>query len=147
MAFLRKHGLWIVVVVALLVLRSQRGGFSPEELDAHCQQLMEEGKSAEALAWSREATDDDLRTIYEYDNDRTLEIIEEIYKLGAAKVTAVDIDVDPDFGETTDILIVTLPENPTQRADLLQYESQLAQWTGVGGTSDRGQKYLMLWWD
>ena len=148
MKFLRENGLWLVLVLSLSYLVFQISN-SPgsEEQDAYYEQMMSVGKSAEALAWAREATDEDRRTIDEYENDRTLEIIEEIYQRGAAKVTAVEIDVDPGIGETTDILIVTLPEDPSQRAEVLKCRSLLPQWTGIGGTADRGQKYLMLWWD
>jgi len=111
MKFLRQYGVLLLAIAALVFLKFQGTELSPEENDAYCEQLISEGKSAEALAWSREASDEKWRTIYEYDNARSAAIIEEIYELGAQKVVAADIDSDPDIGETTDVLIVTLPND------------------------------------
>lgn len=147
MKFLRKNGILIVATTALVFLTIYGDDMGPEEHDAFCNELIAKGKSEEALTWSREASDDIRRTIYEFDNARSAQIIEEIYELGALKVMAVDIDSEPDIGETTDTLIVTLPDEPSKRASLLRYENRLARWTGMGGTADRGQKYMLLWWD
>jgi hypothetical protein len=147
MKIFRKLAVPLVALVVLLYLRSSER-IDPAEHDRWCEQLMAKGKSAEARAWFEEGdAKGELRTVYEFDNVRTHTIIQELYDLGAAKVTATDIDSEPGFGETTDVLIVALPQDAEHRAKLFRYENRHSGFFGLGGVSDQGQKYLFLWWD
>ncbi|QDT68484.1 hypothetical protein MalM25_14060 [Planctomycetes bacterium MalM25] len=136
--------------MALLALMLARSWLSsdPGSNDAFCEQVLNEGASAEAREWFQ--TGDkagEVRTIYEFNNEMTREIIDELYELGAMTVTAADIDAEPGVYASTDVLIVTLPEDSASRRKLFRYESRQSSFLGLGGMWDRGQKYLFLWWD
>lgn len=147
MKTLRKLAVPLVALAVLLYFRSG-SRMDAAEHDRWCEQLMAKGKSAEAKAWFEDGdAKGELRTVSEFDNARTQAIIEELYDLGAAKVTAADIDSEPGFGDTTDVLIVALPEDGEQRAKLFHYENRHSGLFGFGGASDESQKYLFLWWD
>lgn len=124
-------------------MRSQQG----EPDDSFCEGLLKKGRSAEARAWALEAKGTaQLRTLHELDNAKSLEIIEELYELGAERVTACDIETAPGVGETTNVLVVTLPAEPGARKRLLRFERSHAGRLGFGAARERGQKYTLLWW-
>lgn len=133
----------LIAVASIRFLLPSHAVMSDEEI----KKVMERGKSAEALAWAHEADGtDELRTIHELNNELSLQIIKDLYDLGAVKVTAAEIDSDPDFGETTNVLIVELPEDAAARRQLFQYESKHSGGLGFVGTADKGQKYLFFYW-
>jgi hypothetical protein len=136
-------GLLVFSVITLWYLRGQQN----EPDDAFCEQMLAKGKSAEARAWALQATGStQLRTIHELDNTKSLEIIQKLYELGAERVMACDIETAPEVGETTNILVVTLPADREARKRLLQYECSHAGGLGFDGVKDKGQRYMFLWW-
>jgi hypothetical protein len=146
MEFAKQNWVWFVLLAALLTIRFLLPSGTAVD-DAQLEQMMQDGKSAEALAWTKEADGtDELRTIHELNNEQSLEIIQRLYDLGAVCVTAVDIESDPDFGETTNILIVELPDDTPLRKQLFKYESKQARSVGFNGVTDTGQKYLFFYW-
>lgn len=114
--------------------------------DSICENLLRSENKKEALAWIKESQGRVDRTIGEMDVSASLSTILELYELGAKEVTAVEIKAAGD-GETTDILIVTLPADQEKREALFDWEEEHAESEGFDGVKDEGQKYLFLAWD
>lgn len=146
MQFLKLHWKEIVLLIAGLTFWMFRSNSAGESDDAFCERILATGKNAEARAWALEAKGTaHLRTIHELDNAESLAIIEKLYTLGAERVMACDIDTEPGVGETTDVLIVTLPNAKEARKRLLSYERSHAGRRGFGGVKDVGQRYMFIW--
>src|SRR5262245_46835518 len=121
---------FVLSLVTVLAMRNQLG----EPDDAFCERVLNKGKCAEARSWALEAEGTtQLRTIYEFDNPRSREIIQQLYDLGAERVTACDIDVEAGVGETTNVLVVTLPSDSEARKKLLNSERSHARRLGFDG--------------
>jgi hypothetical protein len=70
----------------------------------------------------------DIRTIGEQSPADSRKIIEKLS--GAIEIYAIDVDVEPDLGETTNDLIITLPSDLAKRAELFAFQARLAQTHG-----------------
>lgn len=114
--------------------------------DSICENFLQSANKKEALAWIKESQGPADRTIGELDVPASLSIIQELYEMGAKEVTAVKIKEEGE-GETTDILIVTLPMAREKREDLFAWEEDHAESEGFDGVKDEGQKYMFLFWD
>jgi hypothetical protein len=111
------------------------------ECDQRCAELLQKPNKQEAKSWLQDTTWS-KRNIGELSHDESLAVVEELHKLGAKEVIAVDLDEDIELSETTDTLVVILPGN-------LQVRNRLTAW-GPGDSVDEvkiGQKYMYLWWD
>jgi hypothetical protein len=103
---------------------------------------------AEALAWLK--TDDGIfRNVGELDfqggsNEESVALVQEIYKAGAKKVLAVEIDDYGKDGQNTGTLVVELPENPFLRKRVLDWDTDWQKSKGFSGESDCGQKYIFV---
>lgn len=74
-----------------------------------------------AYSWLDEGNDDSFRNVDEPEsNEKSLDLIREIYDAGAVEVIAVDIDKDADGEENTGKLLIVLPEQPAQRKSVLE---------------------------
>lgn len=144
MQILRRYWLLIVIVIFWF----GRGFFPAAPSDnEHLEELLHRGKSVEALKWANEVQGEKpYRTVFEYDNAESLKIIKDLYEMGAEVVTAIDIESDPKYGETTNMLIVSLPNDPKARQNIFAFAATQARRSGFGPTADRGQKLLMLFW-
>ena len=146
MQFLKLNWKEIVLLIAGLTFWMFRSYSAGEPDDAFCERILATGKNAEARAWALEAKGAaHLRTVHELDNAESLAVIEKLYTLGAERVTACDIEKEPEGGETTDVLIVTLPNEKEARKQLLSYERSHARRRGFGGVKDAGQRYMFIW--
>ncbi len=81
-----------------------------------------------------------------------LRFIENLYRLGAKTVYAVNIDHDmfnfDNGGPGTDTLIVTLPDDLQQRRALLDVaEAEASLYDGPATLEDDGRAETMFWWD
>jgi len=94
---------------------------------------------AEARQWLAE---NETRNLGEFAPEYARELIEEGYKLGAIKITAVDIQ-----GETTDCLIVELPQQVAKRKRIFEWNNESAQDSGFDPTEDWGQGELFIFFD
>ena len=112
--------------------------------------------AAEALSWLQETGELDLRTISggngsddEWRADVAIEIVQELYGLGAVKITAIEIQGrdKPDEMQDTATLIIELPQEMTRRTCLFAWSAGFARATGWDPQIDEGQKYLLLWRD
>jgi hypothetical protein len=110
--------------------------------------------AAEALAWLREAKQPGERTITGGDGKgwrgaNALAVVRELYDLGAARVTAVEISgrVERARHQDTSTLIVELPRDTTKRAKLFAWQAEFARKLDWDPTPDDGQDYLLIWRD
>jgi hypothetical protein len=98
-----------------------------------------------------------------FSGKRAVDFVQRLYRRGARAVTAVSVhrlqadwvrqeavrrgQEETDVIEVTDTLIVELPDDPQERAQLI------GQWVSTFGRrkwdvpSDSGQRYLLFWWD
>ena len=100
----------------------------------------------EALSWLQQK-DGKERLIGESNQDMdaptSLRFVQDLYQQGATEVTAIDVDADTHL-ETTNTLIVKLPQEALKRKKVFQSEAKIARRGGFGAVADEGQEYLML---
>ncbi len=109
--------------------------------DAMAEELLRDGKSAEAKAWFGDVNK--RRRLDDWGAQKALPLVNELYAQGAVKVTAVDIDPDEDAGgEVASHLVVTLPADPEKRKALLALITR--RFPEDGPRKDHGQKYEVL---
>ncbi len=103
------------------------------------------GRTAPALAWLGEATADAERTLGEMDPKLSVEFVEALSKLGAAEIVAVDIEVALGTdGQTSNHLVIRLPEDSQARARVLGFCSVIAKDQGFDAMIDSGQAWEFL---
>jgi hypothetical protein len=110
--------------------------------------------AAEALVWLREAKSPDDRTITGgngkgWRGARAIAVVQELYNLGAVKVTAVEISgrLERERRQDTSTLIMELPRESAKRTKLFKWEAKFARKEGWDPTPDWGQDYLLIWRD
>jgi hypothetical protein len=122
--------------------------------DARYRHLASQPGSQEAIAWLQ-VEEGQWRTISggggsetALSTEQALALVRELYRLGARRVLAVDVDRDggPEY-EDTDTLLVELPDDAAARSALFAWHASLAGTQGLAPTPDEGQKYLLVRWD
>jgi hypothetical protein len=112
--------------------------------DPFCRKLLDTKTHLEALAWVKESRDHDIRTIGEQSPEESLKIVNRLYNEGADRVWAVDLDIYPNEGQSTNVLVVELPTDPKLRRKLFHLEARVAASGGFDPVSDDGQHYMFL---
>jgi hypothetical protein len=112
--------------------------------DTFCRELLDTKTHREALAWVKESKDRDIRTIGEQSPEKSLKIVERLYQEGAERVWAVDLEIYPNEGQSTNTLVVELPTGPKLRKKLFLLEARVAASGGFDPVSDDGQHYMFL---
>jgi hypothetical protein len=97
-----------------------------------------QANQAEARHWLAE---NENRNFGEWAPEESREMIEEGYKAGATKITAVEIQ-----GESTNCLIVELPKE-IKRKRVFEWNNELAQNSGFDPDDDWGQNELFVFFD
>jgi hypothetical protein len=118
-----------------------------EEHDEFIRKLLDNPDKAEAYSWLDECSDDSFRNVGELEsNEKSLDLIREIYDAGAVEVIAVEIDKYPDGGENTGKLVIALPEEPEERKRVLEWCSKVSEAQGFAPHEDFGQthEFVML---
>ncbi len=113
--------------------------------DAFCLDLLAKKSHREALSWVSESNAGDFRTVGEQSPAESLKIVKRLYTNGAKKVWAVDLEIYPGEGQSTNILIVELPDQKELRANLFLLEARCAASGGFDPVSDDGQHYMFLY--
>jgi hypothetical protein len=113
--------------------------------DAFCRDLLQKKSHREALSWVSESSEGNIRTIGEQTPKESLAIVKRLYEQGAKQVWAVDLEVYPNEGQSTNTLIVELPEQAELRKQLFHLEGRVAASEGFDPVSDNGQHYLFLY--
>jgi hypothetical protein len=102
---------------------------------------------AEARAWLDKHTDKCRATLGELLNDESLELVNNLYNVGAVEVIAVEIDEYESEGENTGKLVIVLPGDKENRAKVLNICSGIAEELGFDPLTDYGQKRVFLMLD
>jgi hypothetical protein len=113
--------------------------------DPFCRKLLDTKTHSEALAWVKESKDRDIRTVGEQGPEQSLRIVERLYHEGAKQVWAVDFEIYPNEGQSTNNLVIELPTDPTMRRKLFRLEARVAASNGFDPISDDGQHYMFLY--
>ena len=112
------------------------------------QQFLDKSNKAEAFSWLDEATDESFRSVGDIGyNEKSLDLIKEIYDAGAVEVIAVEIDSYQDGRQNTGELIVVLPDNVDARKRVFAWCRRQAESLGFDGDEDIGQKHLFVMLD
>ena len=113
---------------------------------AFLDQVLSEGKHAEALTWLKEdESDQNLRTLGEgMSNTESIQFVEDLYSRGAEEVLAIQIEIEPEGFEYTGKLIVGLSDHVTKRRSLFEVCNRQAIEVGFSPEEDYGQKYLFI---
>ena len=94
-----------------------------------------------------------LVTLGELDStEKSLALVEKAYAAGAVRVTAVEIVDYPAFGsqnagklsQNTGKLVITLPDDPSERAEVLAWAGQIAEEQGFDEVNDEGSYVFVM---
>lgn len=110
-------------------------------------ELMESPQSKEVLVWLQGGAPG-TRTLGEQSTtEASVSFAQELYSLGAVRITAVEIDTYDSGEENTGKLVVTLPSDLVARAKLFAWNTEHAREMGFSPDEDVGQKHLLLMLD
>lgn len=114
--------------------------------DALIARLLSDPQKREALSWLRQSGPDDQRTVGGCKaNDESIQFIQEIYRLGASEILAVNIHPNPrGGGQYAGKLVVQLPQEPELRMALFEWCKGQGDSLGFTPDPDRGEAYLFL---
>ena len=100
----------------------------------------------EALSWLKAGGD--RHTLGELASTSTsIRLVNTIYRAGATKVWAVEIDSYPNGSENTGKLVIELPCQPLLRSQVLAWASRKSKAKGFDEINDEGQHYVFLMLD
>jgi len=119
------------------------------ENDSQWERLISALNAKEAREWLQSGRKRGF-TLGELDStEESLALVEKAYAAGAVRVTAVEIDVYADMGgcQNTGKLVVTLPDAPSERAEVLAWAGEIAEEQGFDAATDDGQRYVFVMLD
>jgi hypothetical protein len=120
-----------------------RGGESGRETNVIRQLL--QSRRRDAAEWLGEAADLDSRCIGPLDRERASALVRQLVKLGAVRVLAVELQTTPGTtSESTNHLLVELPDGLGARQRLFEFEADHAIAQGYDPVGDTGEQYLYL---
>ncbi|MEY2562273.1 MAG: hypothetical protein QOH88_466 [Verrucomicrobiota bacterium] len=100
----------------------------------------------EALSWLKAGGD--RHTLGELaSSSASVRLVNAVYRAGATKVWAVDIDRYPDGSENTGKIVIELPGEPRLRSQVLAWASRKSKAKGFGEIDDEKQHYVFLMLD
>ena len=108
--------------------------------------LLRRRDKTEGLSWLRGQSPTVYRNIGELTNADSIAFIERLYGLGAVEVVVVDIQRNGGF-ESTDSLVVTLPEQKPLRDAVFAFANDHTIPMGLEAKSDSGQPHFFIWFD
>jgi hypothetical protein len=124
--------------------KSRKSGAGSKSIDSFCEELLRKKPHKDAIAWVKEGKKGDIRTIGEQSAEDSRKIVQLLVRAGAEKIHALDIEVGAGLGETTDTLIVELPEARDARSKLFAFATAVSTAHGLGPVSDDGEKFILL---
>ena len=105
--------------------------------------LIRKRGNAEALSWLQTSGANVHRGISEMSNAESIAFVKRIYRWGAATVIAADIKINSPY-ESTDALLVALPEDGSTRATVFEKINEDAAQRGWDPHADTGQSHLLV---
>lgn len=111
------------------------------------EELLNSGQSKEALAWLQGGKPES-RTLGELPTTAaSIAMVEKLYALGAARVTAANIATYDTGEENTGKLIVSLPKESSARARVFEWCAEQAEQLGFEPERDVGQEHVFVMLD
>jgi hypothetical protein len=113
------------------------------------QRLLSDPTKSEAMDWLQSARTGENRTIGACEtNQDSVELVREIYNLGAMEVFVVNIHPSSKGrGERSGKLVVALPQNPKQRSAIFGWCKRQGDSLGFTPDPDQGESHLFLMLD
>jgi hypothetical protein len=103
-------------------------------------------EAPEALEWLRGSGPASYRYLAEYPNEQSIELIEQLYAVGARRVSAVKFDVNPPY-ESINTLKIDLPDEADARQRVFEWINEKTVLQGYDPDEDTGQGSVSLWFD
>jgi hypothetical protein len=140
---------WLGMFVTAILLSTLMSGFSgfgglgggigsgkaTLNVDVIAVEALERGNAKEAKGWLNESVN---RVFSDIGRGEAVQIVDDLYKLGAKKVTALV------YGPEGDTLIVELPSDKAKRKAIFAWEATFQTKYRGTATKDEGQDYLIL---
>jgi len=101
----------------------------------------------EALSWLQESRKPERWLGEATNQEDSIDFVKMLYRLGAVRVNAVEIQGDSDGEQNTGRLVIELPRDKKSRTKILKLCGKLAQEQGFDPTPDARQQYLFLMLD
>ena len=134
------------------IKRRHRGERIPKK--AECEQhgrsveKLLASENHEALEWLKGSPPNVVRTVGPVSTtEGSITLIEEAYSAGARRVFVVELSPATDGRQSTDKLLVMMPEKIEDRERVLAWSNELAEDDGYSPDADWGQEYLIVWFD
>lgn len=118
-------------------------------MKSFCETLISKPDAKEARQWLQSGRKRRF-TLGELDStEESLAFVEKVYAAGAARVTAVEICEYPEMGggQNTGKLVITLSDDPSERAEVLALAGEIAEEQGFDAPSDTGERYVFVMLD
>lgn len=140
---------WLGMFVTAILLSALMSGFSgfggvgggigsgkaTLNTDVIAVEALDRGNAKEARGWLDESVN---RVFYDIGRGDSVQMVDDLYKLGAKKVTALV------QGPEADSLIIELPSDKAKRKAIFAWEASYQTKHGGVATKDEGQDYLIL---
>jgi len=111
------------------------------------EELLNSGESKEALAWLQGGKPES-RSLGELPSTTaSITLVQEVYALGATRVTAANIDTYDTGEENTGKLIVSLPKESSARERVFAWCAERAEQLGFEPERDVGQEHIFVMLD
>jgi hypothetical protein len=115
--------------------------------DDFAQRFLGAPETKEALEWLKGSSDDFHCTLGEHEStSESIQLVEQFYAAGAAKVLAVEI-FRYEEGENTGNLLIELSNEQQAREKVLAIAGEISQSQGFDAEPDSGQQYVFLMLD
>lgn len=110
---------------------------------AEARRLLRRKDRFEAAAWLKGS---DKRNIGEMSNKDATALVRKLYEWGAVKVIVAYIKENAGY-ESTDHVVVTLPDDAKARQRITRWISRHTQRMGFDPVEDHGQRHAFVWFD
>jgi hypothetical protein len=111
--------------------------------EAFVRKLLRKRDRVEALGWMDGATPPTYRNLGESPAPESLALIKRLYAMGAKEVFVVDIRRNGIY-ESSEKLILRLPEDPAERRKVFSWANIVIIRRGFDPNEDYGQEYLFV---
>lgn len=113
---------------------------NPAKADAECAKLLAKQNKSEARQWLQ---GNNNRICLKWDRQRSIQMVEELYKLGAKEVWVVNLESGL-LANLASELVVVLPQESETRKKLLDWHNANLAEDEDDKLTDKGQKYMYL---
>ena len=114
---------------------------NPATADAECAKLLALQNKSEARQWLQ---GNNTRRLFKWDRQGSIQVVEELYKLGAKEVWVVNLENGGFLANVAGELVVVLPQEPEPRKKLLDWHNANPAEDEDDKLTDKGQKYMYL---